>query len=269
VTPWRRGFDLPAHVIDLLAGASMNSTTSPWAIAFLFRGLTHFLPDLHCPPHAGIYVKTPRDLREEGTRNGHWVHMYWDTALDVYSRDASFLESHAYFIGIQAEILMEKYPRERLAPQLAKKEVEDWLSHAHEAAKNYMVPNGEPQLNIVKRERNSAYVINGREKCRELIALAAYRLETVLVDFVRRKKNLPLRTERRRNSIMKEDVKIHMAMRELFALCVNRGLIGTLMVYLLLSLTERTSLLQEPTRLRGLVGSIPACSVMVQRGQGV
>jgi hypothetical protein len=220
----------------------MNSTTSPWAISFLFRGLIHFVADVHCPPHAGIYIPDAWEIFKEGRDLRLDLHLYWDTALDLYDpRPPVDVEA-------KANDLIKKYPREALLPQLAKKEVLDWATYAYEVAKNHMIPGGEPWVNVQTIQSNSKYVAVGREKCQELMALAAYRMEPLLVDFVKQKKGLPLSTSPSSestdaNANITEISEVGgMEAREILALCMNRGLIGTLIVYLLLVLTKHRSL---------------------------
>jgi hypothetical protein len=178
--------------------------------------------DIHCPGHAAVYYATEEVIdRIRMLKNRWWIHSFWDGALGLYTDGPkSGLEGRMDVIEQNVSRIMNAYPHSMFLPELEKKDSTEWIAYTFNITRDYMY--GYPDMAYVGQSVYvwGDYVIAGREKCEELLALSGYRLADVLLGFIKKKMIIPASPS--------DDV---MGTREMIALTISRALIGSLVLY--------------------------------------
>lgn len=225
-------YNITTVLTDTINSLFMESTTSPWAIAFHFRNLIHFVGDIHQPLHvtAGYSADYPY-----GDRGGNSVilqncpygdacnnlHMMWDSALlelqeDDFSVGTAYSEFEANVTRIKNSLDLSKEPEAgSLDPRV-------WVSDAYEQAA------GVAYAKLNNYTITPSYIAEGQKVCDRLIALAGHRLSLLFAKFFEERGFIDLSQSQ------------SVTIREIVAWCIDAVLLVVVVFYAYLILKLRS-----------------------------
>lgn len=164
------------HVLTALAEQQrlLAESKDPEQRASALAWVLHLVGDIHQPLHCIELVDTEHPQGDAGGNkflltNGKNLHSLWDGAVATNGAD----------LGVLAETLQKRFPKQRFQKQLAEKNPEQWVWESHELAREaYTRILKEPEA----QRASPQYQAWVRETALERSALAAYRLAELLAD---------------------------------------------------------------------------------------